>query len=143
MQRITHNYVSRADQRAALVINQTIDLSTFPETYWMEAVGDCLLPMVKDGTNLLFSQSAKPVAGDLVALFLRPEFKAPGVMPALVKRLVSNIAHFCEFPYTPRSDDDCAPIVICESTSPLRRYYVPAERLMAVHKCIAVEEPIT
>jgi hypothetical protein len=36
-----------AEQRASLVVSQTIDLSTFPDPYAMEAIGNCLAPFVE------------------------------------------------------------------------------------------------
>jgi len=89
---------SPAEQRASLIFNQTIDLSTFPDPYAMEAIGNCLSPFVEDGARLVFSTTAPPVVGDLIALYLRSDLIRPGEMPVIVKRLVSRIPHFWHVP---------------------------------------------
>jgi hypothetical protein len=129
-----------AEQRASLVLNQTIDLLTFPDPYAMEAIGNCLSPFVEDGARLVFSTTAPPMVGDLVALYLRSDLVRPGEMPVIVKRLVSRIPHFCKLPYTPKRGDDCVPVLTCASTNPRQRIHISAAKLMAVHKCIGVLE---
>lgn len=124
------------------------DFSTIPELYAMKAVGQCLSPVIEDGAELVFSQTARPQAGDFVAVYLRPELVAPDQAAAVVKRLFLSIPSFCSFPYTANPGDDAVPVVACESLNPPRRYMVAADKLQAVHKCVGIQrngkvEPIS
>jgi hypothetical protein len=57
----------------------------------MQAIGDCLVPLVTNGADLVFSQTARPGPGDLVAVYFRPELARPGGVTAVVKRLAFGV----------------------------------------------------
>jgi hypothetical protein len=116
------------------------DFSTVPEFYGMQAVGDCLVPLVEDGAQLVFSQTARPEPGDLVAVYLRPELARPGGVAAVVKRLAFSLPGFCTFPYTPNPGDNVVPVVICESLNPPCRHTISADKLQTVHKCVGIQK---
>jgi hypothetical protein len=133
---------SLADQRVAKVANQTIDVSKFPTTYIMEVVGDNLRPLVGSGATLLFSKVEKPAKGDLVAIYFRPdlpELKQPGAIPMIVKRLTwSSLPPSGRLPYKSKRKSG-TPTIFCEGTDPAERLSIPADKLMAVHKCVGIQ----
>lgn len=137
---------SLVDQRVAKVASQTIDVLKFPTTYVMEVVGDNLSPIVGSGAALMFLKIEKPVKGDLVAIYFRPdlpELKQPGAIPMIVKRLARHsFALDGPLPYKPRPIYE-TPTIVCESADPAERLSIPADKLMAVHKCVGIRPSST
>src|SRR4051794_3075305 len=68
-----------------------IDPNQLPREYAMMCEGDCLEPQIADGSKLLFSTKAAYKESDFVAIWLLPEFVAPGALQAKVKRLALEI----------------------------------------------------
>lgn len=107
-----------------------------PETFAMDCEGTCLEPKVRDGTKLLFSRDAAYVPGDLVCLFIRPEFVRPGEHQFLVKKLVFAPARGYWRNPASYEGSDIKPTVIVDMLNPLRRIYIKPEALYGIYKCL-------
>ena len=107
-----------------------------PEQYGMVCVGDCMTPLVPDGTTLAFDKSAPYAAGDLVVFYRRLDLVDPGRAQGLVKRLFMGPPPSIRFPFRNGPWSDCAPLVIFEMLNPRRQLFVPCSDIVAMHKCI-------
>jgi hypothetical protein len=113
-----------------------IDPAELPDQYGMYVQGDCMLPEIADGDVLHFDKREPVTAGDMAAIYLRPEIVPPGAMQVRVKRLVLNIPPWVTLPYRDHPDSNVVALVFAESLNPPRQFVVKCSDVLAVHKCI-------
>jgi Peptidase S24-like len=102
----------------------------------MRVIGDCMMPEIADNDLLHFDKHEPVKAGDMVAIFLRPELLSPGELQVRVKRLATDIPHWVTFPYQDHPDSDVHALIIAEMLNPRRRFMVKCSSVLAVHKCL-------
>lgn len=113
-----------------------MDLGDLPRTYAMQCSGVCLEPAIKDGSKLQFSTFDPVEPGDIAAFWLKPIHTYATVpFQAMIKRLVTPL------PVGPFPLPDCMaapPVIIVEMDNPAKKFVVPLDRVMAIHKCHGV-----
>src|SRR5436305_236568 len=92
--------VARRVQRApAPSLPTFVDPATLPDQYGMRMVGDRMSPEIEDKALVWFDKREPVKAGDLVAIYRRPDLVPAGQHQAQVKRLVLNIMAGVTFPH--------------------------------------------
>lgn len=99
-----------------------------PETYAITGVGQCMAPLIADGTILVLSKAPQPEPGDIVGVIFTREAAASWGMPGIVKRLAFHLP--------PR----CGGLIVVEQINPTRRYLIRSTDVLAVHKAIGTAE---
>lgn len=102
-----------------------------PQLYALVGKGHCMEPRLHDGADLVFTKQGIPTAGDIVGIVFTKSAAQRWKQPGLVKRLVMALppAGF-------------AGIVVVEQLQPPRRYFIPTDDVLAVHRCLGVAERI-
>jgi len=111
-----------------------------PEIYASVCKGDCLEPVIKDGSCLVFSKTQVPSPGDFVGFWLHPDAVDADELPRRVKRLYIGLPDGMTLPYRPHLGSECEPAIVLEQLNPPRLYHVRASRILAVHKVIGEAE---
>lgn len=109
-----------------------VDLADLPETYVSPLTGRCMEPVYADGESLMVTARERPVVGDDVVLWRWPELVRDGEPQGFIKRLVACPAG----PLARPRGSTLAPPIYVETLNPPKRYAVPVDELMAVHKCL-------
>ncbi len=91
--------------------------------------GDCLSPEINHDDKVLVSPAAAPEPGDFIVIW-------PTAGKPMVKRLTLSISGLSA--PSPGSDSNVMPILAFEQINPERRYWLPMDRVRAVHKVIGV-----
>lgn len=99
-----------------------------PDRYAMICDGSCLEPLVHDGARLLFSAIEPCRRGDLVAIWLRPEYVDKGEHQARVKRLL----------YVIDGGFGLAPALIVEMLNPQTILTFDMRAVLTFHRCLGV-----
>ena len=99
----------------------------YPDLYILVVAGDCFLPDISDGDQLVLSPAEKPGRGDLVAIWHQDKNIQP-----MVKRLTLAVPEIRFHP-----DSEVMPVIICEQTNPQREFAIPMDKVSAVHKVVA------
>ena len=115
-----------------------IDPTTLPNEYAMRVRGDCLAPAIKGGDAVLVDQRQSYKVGDLVCVFLEAECVAPGNTNVGLKRLVMNMLPGITFPYRAHPDSNIMPVLVCEQDNPHWQYTIPADQILAIHRCMGL-----
>jgi hypothetical protein len=104
-----------------------------PDQYALTGVGQCMAPMIADGTLLVFDKRQEPQRGDIVGLVFTREAAQRWGVPGLLKRLAFAL---------PPSDlpRDFQGLVVVDQINPPRRYAIPTSDILAVHKAIGTAE---
>lgn len=107
-----------------------------PDQYALTGVGQCMMPLIADGTLLVFDKHQAPERGDIVGLVFTQEAAQQWGVPGLVKRLAMALP-------PPASDLplNCHALVVVEQINPHRQYCIPTSDILAVHKAIGTAEP--
>lgn len=113
-----------------------IDIESLPEIYALICSGKSMEPEIADGTPLVIDRAAPVRPGDLVIIYLRPEFMVPGANQSIVKRLVMTAAPSVEYPYNPHPDSTALPVIVVEQRNPERRWTERCDRIAAIHRCL-------
>jgi hypothetical protein len=95
-----------------------------------------MAPAINEGDAVTMDKRLPFKAGDLVAIYLRPELVQPGQIGVGVKRLALNVAPYVKFPRREHPDSNVAAVVIFEQDNPPRQYAVRADRILAIHRCL-------
>ena len=98
-----------------------------PDLYMAPTVGDCLVPEINPGEIVLASPAAAPEPGDFIVIW-------PTAGKPSVKRLTFRLCPL-SVP-APGSDSNVMPALVFEQTNPERRYWLPMDKVRAVHKVI-------
>lgn len=118
------------------LMTKRLDLGDLPHTYVMGCSGVCLEPGIKDGSKLQFSTLDPVEPGDIAAFWLKPIYAYETVpFQAMIKRLVTPL------PIGPFPLPDymaAPPVIVVEMDNPAKKFVVPLDRVMAVHKCHGV-----
>lgn len=118
------------------LVAKRMDLGDLPRSYVMECSGVCLEPAIKDRSKLRFSTTDAVEPGDIASFWLKPiHAYEPIPFQAMIKRLVTPLP-VGPFPlpdYMP-----APPVAIVEMDNPARKFVIPLDRVMAVHKCQGV-----
>lgn len=93
-------------------------------------------PVIREGTPVVGKKNGKLNAGDLVIIWVKPEFVAAGEHPALIKRLVMDVPHWVKFPYRDHPNSNVRAVIIVEQINPHRQFVIPCDRLLGIHKCL-------
>lgn len=125
----------QATRRGEMMV---FDPATLPIPYAVPGKGDCMEPVVRDGTTLVFDRTAEPEPGDVVVIWFRPEHSPLAGTHAMVKRLVSMPP--VALPFEGLSTIEAMPTVVVEMLNPPRLLVYPAAQVLAVHKCIGEAE---
>lgn len=100
-----------------------------PDQYALTGVGQCMSPLIADGTLLVLDKRQAPQPGDIVGLvFTRQAAQRWGV-PGLLKRLALALP-----------PSNCTGLVVVDQINPSRRYAIPTTDVLAVHKAIGTAE---
>jgi hypothetical protein len=129
------------DRYKAAAAPLEFDPTKFAGVYGARCVGDCLMPVIADGSTVVFTADEPARRGDFVVVYRRPEFTPAGSMPAIMKRLVFDIPGPVKFPWTEHPDSEIAFLLTLEYLNPRRRIYVPCAHILAVHKAIGLAPP--
>lgn len=117
-----------------------IDPDTLPDEYAVVCAGNCLEPVIADGTCLAFSRLVRPEVGDFIVLWFRPEATPPGEHLKMVKRLAMALPPEFELPLDRGRWSFATPLVVVEMLNPARRWAIPATELLAVHTVVGIAE---
>ena len=98
-----------------------------PDLYMAPTVGDCLVPEINPGDTVIASPAAAPEPGDFVIIWLKKG-------KPKVKRLVFRLPPI-RVP-APGSDSNVMPALVLEQINPKRTYWMPMDKVRAVHKVI-------
>lgn len=113
--------------------------ATFPELYAMKLSGDCLAPELMDGDEVKFSSIEPPAVGDFCIFIMRPELVQPGGMQCITKRMVMAPPPYVKLPYRENPKSEVHALVVAEQLNPRRQYFIPCEKLLAIHKFVGVQ----
>ena len=114
-----------------------IDPTTLPDEYAMRVRGDCLAPAINAGDAVLFDQRQPCKAGDLVGVYLK-EGCYGGSTSVGLKRVVMNMMPGVTYPYQAHPDSNIMPVLVCEQDQPHRQYTIPADQILAIHRCMGL-----
>jgi len=106
---------------------------TMPDQYALIGVGDCMAPLIADGTLVVFDKRSEPRPGDIVGLVLSREAAQRWGVPGLLKRLALALPPSD----LPRGNGG---LVVVDQLNPPQRYCIPTEDVLAVHKAIGTAE---
>lgn len=110
--------------------------------YGLVLAGDCMEPLLKDGTRIVVDREAPCLCGDLAVIYHRPELVPPGELPLSVKRLITAVPDWVKFPWKDHPDSEVAPVLIVEMLNPKRQFSVLCRNLLAVHRCLgSMDDP--
>lgn len=108
-------------------------------TYGLTYSGNEFEPEFRNGDTLVFDSAEKPRAGDIVAIWLRPEHVREGRSQVAIYRVHMPLPPGCTLPFTLAEGSECEPVLILNSpVDPKRTIAIPASRLLAVHCKTAV-----
>lgn len=116
----------------------TVGLGDFPDQYCATGDGTCLEPVYPHGARFHMTaiDAAKP--GDYVVVYRKPDLTRRSHRQAMIKRLVTPLPEG----WTPSEcwtqGHPMPPVVLLEAHNPPRTYAVPADEIMAVHKCLGL-----
>lgn len=95
-----------------------LDPAKLPDVFGLTVRGDCMSPTIRDGSHIVVERNAPVKPGELVCVFLKPEFVPAGQLQAGVKRLVLNIPPFVKFPFKNHPDSAVRPVSFSNRTIP-------------------------
>lgn len=115
-------------------------LNRMPARYIMQAEGDCLVPLLRNGGRIEVSSTDHASPGDLVLIYRFAQFVKPGEWQIVVKRLEWD-ARTGEL--TPVMFRDGKPVglghgVLASMLNPPRKLFYPVEQVEAVHKVVRI-----
>ena len=103
-----------------------------PEQFSMVGCGVCMQPEIIDGTPLLFDRTAPVRAGDIVAVWLRPECTPPGEHQILIKRLVRGLPLGMTLP----GNRSSLASIRVRMLNPYREWEIPVRFLLGLIRCM-------
>lgn len=99
-----------------------------PDRYAIPGVGQCMMPLIEDGTLLVVDKRQRPEAGDIVVVTFTREAARQWGFPGIVKRLAMPL------PAAPAGT--LTGLIVVEQINPPRRYCIPSWDVLAVHKAV-------
>lgn len=111
------------------------DFSDMGAEYRLRYTGNEFAPEFANGDEVIFSTERRHKAGDIVALWLKPE--ATRNRPQVSVWRVEN-ALGCFLPYTPHPESDVHPVLIVRSAVDGKTRAIRAEDALAVHPKVGV-----
>ena len=109
-------------------------------TYGLTYSGNEFEPEFCDGDTLVFDSAEKPRAGDIVAIWLRPEHVHEGRSQVAIYRVHMPLPPGLILPFDICPGSECVPVLILNSpVDPKRTIAIPASRLLAVRRLAAVQ----
>jgi hypothetical protein len=104
-----------------------------PDQYALKAVGDCMTPVIPDGSLIVCDKRVEPEPDDIVSLIFTQEVAERRRLPGLVKKLAMALPPW-------NMTGDATGLVVVDQLNPPRRYCIPTADLLAVHKVIGTAE---
>lgn len=114
------------------------DLSILPERYTMRVCGQCLDPIIPDGSSVLIDKTAPYESGDLVVVYRGTEKAPSGTFQAQLKRLVLAPPPWVTFPWRASALSGIEEVVILEMINPGRQFAVRCADIAGIHKCFGI-----
>ena len=114
------------------------DLSILPERYTMRVCGECLEPIIPDGSRVLVDKTAPYESGDLVVVYRRIKGAPTGAFQAQLKRIVLTPPPWVTFPWRASAQSDLEEAVVLEMINPSRQFVVRCADILGIHKCFGV-----
>ena len=99
--------------------------------------GDEFAPEFRDGDVLHFDTTELPKIGDIVAVWMRPEFVEPGKPQVFIYRLALGWQKGLTFPLDFRLGSEAIPVLILE-TGKGRQGHIRCDEVLGVHRKVAV-----
>jgi hypothetical protein len=99
-----------------------------PDIYILVVEGDCFLPDINGGDQLILSPVEEPQRGDMVAIWHQDKKIQP-----MVKRLTYALPEIEKI----HPDSELMPLILCEQINPKRQFAIPVDVVSAVHKVVA------
>jgi hypothetical protein len=93
-----------------------------PDIYCLKLDGDCLEPLIPDGTTVALKKSASFGVGDVVCIWFRPEVLAPGSCQGWIKRVTLNVPPWVKFPYREHPESEVSALIMVEQLNPPINY---------------------
>jgi Peptidase S24-like len=116
---------------AALPARDERDPSKFKSTYALIGDGDCMSPIIENGTCIGVDPKVRAKAGDIVVVW-----PASGTRPS-IKRLTHNIPFFVKgFPYLLPKGSEVSPVLLMESINPNQHFSIECCKVKALHVAI-------
>ncbi len=100
--------------------------------YAMLLVGNCMEPLIPEGTKAVMDPKAKVKAGDLVCFYHR----APQGIVCKVKRLAANLMPGLKLPVKRTANTEILPVLIYETINPPQTFGLECDHVLAVHKIV-------
>ncbi|MCO5083889.1 MAG: S24 family peptidase [Rhizobiaceae bacterium] len=121
----------------AITLHQNLD--DLPAAYGLIYRGHDIEPEFRNGDMLCFEKNGDAEAGDVVAVWLRPEHVREGRSQVAVYRVHMPLPPGFVLPFDMDPDAECMPVLILLSLSdPKRVAPFPADRLLGVHRLASV-----
>lgn len=118
-----------------------VDPRDLPAVYASTVAGTCIEPWIFDGETLVFEKDGTPDVGDLVGLWVLPKgSNDPRDAERGVKRLVMGAWEGMVYPYKPHPNSNVAPLIVVEMLNPRRRFHIPCDRILALHRVTGMGE---
>lgn len=99
-----------------------------PDRYAIPGVGQCMSPLIEDGTLLVADKRQQAQPGDIVVVTFTREAARQWGFPGIVKRLAMPL------PAAPAGT--LTGLIVVEQINPPRRYCIPSWDVLAVHKAV-------
>jgi hypothetical protein len=113
-----------------------LDADDFPALYSSKVDGDCLDPMIRDGSCVSFQRDASIKPDTPVVMWRKPRLTTkPGNRQGLLKLFVSGLTEKQRQALPLPDNMMIPPIMLVRTLKPARTWVVPLDQLIAVHKC--------
>ena len=131
---------STRSAKAAALPKTDLDPTTFPELYGLSVVGSCMAPDIPNGRDVKVSKLDPYVAGDVVVVWMRPEFVEAGRTQAILKRIIVMSPPWVKaFPYKDHPKSDVlAVIFLGQDDRPDEMFHIRCSQILAIHKCVGL-----
>lgn len=113
-----------------------LDPALLPDEYALRIRGDCMEPILLDGSAVLVDRRLPYKSGDLVAIYLRPETVQPGHGNVILKRMISLPPWVKAFPYRDSPASTALAALLVEMLNPQRFFGIRCADILAIHHCV-------
>lgn len=110
-------------------LDRIADPDSLPDLYAVPCTGACMEPEIADGTSMVFDRRREPAPGDLIGIWLLPEFVPSGEASRMLKRLVYPAG-------AGKKSRRGEPAIVVEMLNPRKLLAVECARIQAIHCCV-------